>query len=922
MEKIRWSSKSLRPLRGRIDQLVRIVDTLDASAKSRRCKILLLESPPGSGKSRLLLESMLLADRRGFAVIDGLPDRPRTMTPSATRANLLESQIKDLLLRGPVLVVIDDLHWVDTPSVEALLHLVDRFAGVPLVWEFALRPGGLDDLNGHFIKTICRDGRAERLQPLGALPEPVIVEVIRDLLAAEPSQDLVGLCECFDALPQVVVQLVQGLNEDGAIEINDGIAKLLMDKSDSMASETVPAPACLASLVSDRLSQLRSASRESLQVAAVLGRVFSPQDLSEMLGCAPAELLAPLSEAVATGAVVTQAADFAFPHDLIRRAVLGTVPAPLVPLLHRQAAAMLVERNGGHTERSAVHLLHAQATDAEAVGIISRIAERLLTVAPDSAAALALRGMEMAPNGSRARLTMAGTAVVGLLRSGSLVRSAEIAEEIMRNPCTVAGVLVDRVRATLATVMALRGEMDRALFLVSKPGRFSQERAVRSTELTRLAVSSFSHIETAEKTAKTILADSSRPPASVTMAAKSLLATSSWRRGKVDDALRAIEEAAYWWQRQSGDAFASYPLWQKAWMLMRVQELDAADSVIGLLARVIESSRTEVLVPVHLSLRGWCRLASGDLAGAEADGADALNLCHRYRMRLPVQWLHVLLGWTALHRGELASAAAHVQCLDECLQHDQQHPLWALRCLVCARVAAASGEPGMALRALQDAGGSLELMIADPASAVWCVRLARDRGHEAFAWDVVRTAETMSETNPDKPFFKAIAAHCRALMDRDPSTIKSIAAQYVAPWVRASAIEDVGVLLCESDRATAVSELSTAMAEYAALGADWDAARVRHRLRDLGVRRRHWSHTTRAATGWASLTVTEEKVARLAAGGLTNRQIARELFVSAHTVGFHLRQIYRKLEIRSRVDLARIAPPQICDASGPEQRDN
>jgi len=48
-------------------------------------------------------------------------------------------------------------------------------------------------------------------------------------------------------------------------------------------------------------------------------------------------------------------------------------------------------------------------------------------------------------------------------------------------------------------------------------------------------------------------------------------------------------------------------------------------------------------------------------------------------------------------------------------------------------------------------------------------------------------------------------------------------------------------------------------------------------------------------------------VARLVASGLTNRQVASELFVSPHTVGFHLRQIYRKLSIQSRVDLARMA---------------
>lgn len=105
MEKVRWSSQSLRPLRGRNDHVRRIVELLDVAAKTRRCKILLLESPVGSGKSRLLLESMLLADRCGYAVIDGLPEKPRVMKSSMTRACQLESQIKDLLRRDRKSVV-------------------------------------------------------------------------------------------------------------------------------------------------------------------------------------------------------------------------------------------------------------------------------------------------------------------------------------------------------------------------------------------------------------------------------------------------------------------------------------------------------------------------------------------------------------------------------------------------------------------------------------------------------------------------------------------------------------------------------------------------------------------------------------------------------------------------------------------------
>ncbi len=93
---------------------------------------------------------------------------------------------------------------------------------------------------------------------------------------------------------------------------------------------------------------------------------------------------------------------------------------------------------------------------------------------------------------------------------------------------------------------------------------------------------------------------------------------------------------------------------------------------------------------------------------------------------------------------------------------------------------------------------------------------------------------------------------------------------------------------------------------YAQAGAAWDAGRVRGRLRALGVRRRLVA-VQRPARGWAAMTDSELAVARLVAQGLTNREVAERLFVSQHTVSGHLRHVFAKLDVNSRVELCRLA---------------
>ncbi len=156
-----------------------------------------------------------------------------------------------------------------------------------------------------------------------------------------------------------------------------------------------------------------------------------------------------------------------------------------------------------------------------------------------------------------------------------------------------------------------------------------------------------------------------------------------------------------------------------------------------------------------------------------------------------------------------------------------------------------------------------------------------------------------------------MASHSRGLLEADPAPLLGAAHYYRTvgrPLLCGQTLEDAAVLLAaRGDTRAARAALSEAIGHYQALGAEWDIRRASTRLRPYGIRRARGGYQAHPATGWQALTPTETTIAHQVARGLSNSEIATELFLSRNTVQTHVSHILAKLTARSRAEIAREA---------------
>jgi len=205
---------------------------------------------------------------------------------------------------------------------------------------------------------------------------------------------------------------------------------------------------------------------------------------------------------------------------------------------------------------------------------------------------------------------------------------------------------------------------------------------------------------------------------------------------------------------------------------------------------------------------------------------------------------------------------------------------------------------------------------ADVSDEVQMARLALAVGDRELAESAVAAAERRAALNPDVRSIGAVAAQARGLLDRDVEQLSLAVSKFERTsrdLALAAAWEDLGTAQQQSATPdSGIDALSNALVLFSRIGASRDAARLRSRLRELGVRRRV-TKTEKPTKGWVAMTKSELAVAELVAHGLTNREVAEQLFVSPHTVNTHLRRVFAKLQVNSRVDLTRLAAERGVD---------
>ncbi|HUE27337.1 MAG TPA: LuxR C-terminal-related transcriptional regulator, partial [Solirubrobacteraceae bacterium] len=822
----------------------------------------------------------------------------------------LEAMLERAALDGPLVISLDDLQWADSGTAAALRALPVRLADLPVAWILAFRPGQGSSQVLSAIEHLDRSG-ADRIS-LGPLDEAAVAQLAEDVMDAEPDEALLDLVKDARGSPFVLMELLSGLRDEDLIRVVGGRAELVEARL----------PRRVAMTMRERLRSVSAPAREAATVAASLGRRFSFAELANLLDRPPAGVLGPVEELMDSGVLVESGDRLAFRHDVTREAVRESVPLSARRALDRQAADVLLGAGAAPVEVAAQIAASAEPGDEQAISILLRAGDALATTDPGAGADLSRRALELAPRDHHLRGSLLAQSAVLLHSAGRVDEARAFADTQLRDALpteqaaevllSIAGmfrvppdarVAAGRQAVALSGLPPkLRAQHLAALFhnlLVG--GRAEEAKAIQA------------------ETAEAVQANGDANSVFAFALAESLTA---YLDGRYDDAVEMTEQAA---RAGIGTTDWAREHLAQEWRCETRTVVDQVDESLRLAYDGVAAAhrdRNAWAIRIFEIWRGRQLHQLGRLAdaGAILEGQFGPEAGDRFIGALDAAGI-VALGRVALHQGDgrLQQRAAQLAraLLEDTTPNYRREAVWLL-----ALLAMAGGDPGAAHASLcalgeQKRTSILPLFPIDVTDEIPLARIALAAGDDELAEVAAAQADRRAQLNPGVATIVATAAHVRGLLTSNIEELERAVELFATgprPIVRGYALEDLGVARARAGAADAAIEaFDDALALFAEAGAAWDAGRVRGRLRDHGVRRRLVPRE-RAETGWEAMTDSELAVARLVAQGLTNREVSEQLFVSPHTVSSHLRSIFAKLEINSRLALARIAADHDHDA--------
>ncbi|CAN5542655.1 LuxR family transcriptional regulator [soil metagenome] len=802
----------------------------------------------------------------------------------------------------PLLIVAEDLHWSDDPSLRGLATLIRSIDRLPCGLVATMRRHPRPDRIDAFESAVEQVGG--RIVGLAGLAPPAVEELVARHLGAVPGGNFRSVLAGAAGNPFMLEEIVRAVTDGDRAENGGGVVEV--------AAGVIPHS--VHEVLLRRLRSLSASTADTLRHASLLGRGFTATEVAAIGGVLVVDALRAFEEAAAAGMVVSAGDQHRFRHDLVREAVYQSIPSATRWDLHRAVAIALIQLDAPAMSVAHHFAAGARPGDLDAVRWLRRAAAEAVALDTGSAAELLQRALSLAPHEWSERFGVEAELVELLAWAGRIDEAAR------RGQSLVDRALDDDQRflalQALGAVRSSAGDLRLAAEDFSAAAATGNADNATAAQL-RCAAAGMSVIAGVETTAGARSEanrhlDSAR--GDVVCWARNTLAVAAVCEGAYDELIDHARVAAALLEDRYVRPLGF--LIPHAWLSTGLQYLDRYDEarVTARRARDRAEQRGDVGLLVQV-MAGTCgvtwALGEWDDTVAELEAVSAL--AEDTGVVAQTVLIRAISAQIATERDQPDRAAEHLAAAEAFLASGTPH-LFGLEILALERARGLAGEgdvDGAAelLGGVWDATvalrGLIQWRLVGPALVRLCMAAGRRDRAASGAAEIGLIARRSSA-----PSASATARRADGLAHGDAAMLVSAADAYLATPRRtesASTCEDAVLALLETGAASPDMKrlLEAADEVYVQAGAS-NARRRIHSMREaagLDIQA-----APRAATfGWESLTRKERDVVALVSRGMSNPEIAAEMFISRRTVEAHLSHVFRKLAVSNRTQLAREA---------------